>query len=118
SELTGGKFRNGARSAAIVHLFNDAAHEIKNRWQREKNLYEFYNKTGWVDAQFEKYPLETALFIDYASEITFDLYPAGFEPGMTYQEEAFLGFEAYLMSRVDSAILNNKYSDLIRGVYG
>jgi hypothetical protein len=25
SELTGGKFRNGARSAAIVHLFNDLA---------------------------------------------------------------------------------------------
>ncbi|GIX22012.1 MAG: hypothetical protein KatS3mg121_0795 [Gammaproteobacteria bacterium] len=26
SELTGGKFRNGARSAAMVHLFNEAMH--------------------------------------------------------------------------------------------
>jgi RHS repeat-associated protein len=27
SEVTGGKFRNGARSAAIVHLFNDLMHQ-------------------------------------------------------------------------------------------
>jgi hypothetical protein len=30
SELTGGKFRNGAKSAAIVHLFNDLMHQENN----------------------------------------------------------------------------------------
>jgi RHS repeat-associated protein len=46
SELTGGKFRNGARSAAIVHLFNELGDHGKRLGERKATLRKAYDKSA------------------------------------------------------------------------
>ncbi|CAB5503853.1 hypothetical protein THERMOT_1864, partial [Bathymodiolus thermophilus thioautotrophic gill symbiont] len=53
AELGGGKFSNGARSAAFVHLFNAEGGSISKKWKQEKTIFD-NSSHGFIGDRFLK----------------------------------------------------------------
>ncbi|OJA03541.1 RHS repeat domain-containing protein, partial [Bathymodiolus thermophilus thioautotrophic gill symbiont] len=51
--LGGGKFSNGARSAAFVHLFNAEGGSISKKWKQEKTIFD-NSSHGFIGGRFLK----------------------------------------------------------------
>ncbi|MBL3601657.1 MAG: hypothetical protein JMN25_17635 [gamma proteobacterium endosymbiont of Lamellibrachia anaximandri] len=106
SDLGGGKFANGAVSGAFVHMFNAEVHRPKN------SFYDGFNKKFLADFE-ANYPVEHALFKEYALNIDASLWSGDFR----HYELAWRNFDS--VARVGSFdMLSMSARDFADAVYG
>lgn len=111
SELTGGKFANGAAMGAFQYAFNQAMSDVASSLKR-KSFYDGFDEKFLSDFR-KNNPVEFKMFKEYATNLDMSLFSDDFR----YYELAWRGFETYA-GQQSLELLNLGAKDAYSNLYG